>query len=84
MTTQIIFAIAIVLGVVLLAFNYLKKNDEETIAHDHAEVKAFEAKKETPKMTAKPKAKKQPKKEVAIPTETTAKPKRKYNKKPKA
>lgn len=83
MTTQIIFSIAIVLGVVLLAFNYLKKNEEDSIASDHAEVKAFEAKKETPKMTAKPKAKKQPKKEVAVSSAVEAKPKRKYNKKPK-
>lgn len=82
MTTQIIFAIAIVLGIVLLAINYLKKG-ETTVNEPVEEVKEVEIKK-TPKMAAKPKAKKATKKEVAVEVETPAKPKRKYNKKPKA
>lgn len=82
MTTTIIFVILMGLGAVLLAFNYLSRNDSDFIEQEHDEVIAFEAKKETPKMTAKPK--KAVKKEVVVSTESAAKPKRKYNKKPKA
>ncbi len=84
MTTQIIFAIAIALGIALLAFNYLKKSEENESETIHEEVKEVKIKKETPKMSAKPKAPKQPKKEFPISPETSAKPKRKYNKKPNA